>query len=186
MHDDSVLTGAAVLGATRPRAPLRWARHGLQLSRGLGALLLAGYVVQAWLGARIELVTLLQADRGWRLTSGLLLGWYLARQLRVPYLRLRGRVGAGSRALPEHQALGALGPLLLYAHAASPGRAHLWALVFTFLAVHGLASLSGWAASRRDRRLGVAWVVSHVALAMLLLALLGVHVFTVAWFEGAA
>jgi hypothetical protein len=72
--------------------------------------------------------------------------------------------------------IGALAPLVLYAHASRFGYGYLAWLVAVYLGIGAVGLMHRPIVSRRARRLFVAWFVAHLALSVLLLVLVAYHV----------
>ena len=131
----------------------------------LAVALLAAYVAQAAVGLEVPWLIRLQTVDAYKVATGCVLVSYLVVQWSaVPHRR------------ELHKLLGALAPLVLYAHASRFAFGYLTWLVAVYLGVGVVGLLHEPIVARRARRLFTWWFVIHLALAILLLVLVGYHV----------
>jgi hypothetical protein len=127
--------------------------------------LLVAYLAQAAVRLEVPWLLRLQAEDAYRVATGCVLICYLALQWSaVPHHRER------------HKLLGAFAPLVLYAHASRFAYGYLVWLAAVYLSVGAIGLLHQPIAARRARRLFTAWFVTHIALAVLLVIIVGYHV----------
>lgn len=143
----------------------------------LGLLLLAAFALQEfghwhwpWLAGR-------QADDVYKQLSGFALVCYLAHQWRCSRLRNRGLMQKAAKLLNQHKLLGALAPVVFYAHAQHLGYAYLLALSLAYFAIFITGLCSVEITGLRKPWFRKLWITLHVGLATGLLVLLGYHVF---------
>src|SRR5262249_20691167 len=115
----------------------------------------------------------------YRRWSGLGLVLFLAYQWYFPMLRLRGRLAGTARAYRAHKRVGALAPLVYYAHTATLRYGFVMFLSAVFLGnvTLGLANPDGIADPVRKRRYASTWLIVHVALSVVTVALMLLHVY---------
>jgi hypothetical protein len=127
--------------------------------------LLVAYLAQAAIGLDVPWLLRLQADDTYKIATGCML---------VAYLGLQWSAGPHHR--ERHKLLGALAPLALYVHASRFAYGYLVWLAAVYLSVGAIGLLHQPITVRRARRWFVAWFITHVALAVLLVILVGYHV----------
>lgn len=153
----------------------------------LGLALLLAYLAQAALGVYWPWLEALQADESYRRWSGALVAAYILAQWTLAARRAQGASAkVTGRSISRHRALGAVAPLVFYAHATHFGYAMLFALSVAYLgnAVVGLFDktwLKGQAARARYHR---RWLPIHIAISCLLVGLALVHLWVVFAYQG--
>jgi len=145
---------------------------------GLVALLVAQDVYDVELGWLEQL----QADDTYKLASGCVLVAYLAFQWTLAALRVRASKLAGTH-LRWHRIVGALGPVLFYAHATRFGWAYLAALSGLFLGNILLGSAAPLLQKLHVRWIAASWPIVHAAASVLTVALTAMHAFVAAYYE---
>jgi hypothetical protein len=131
----------------------------------LGVALLAAYLGQAAVQLQVPWLVALQAQDAYKVATGCVLLVYLAAQ----WSARRDRRGL-------HELLGSFAPVVLYAHASRFAYGYLAWLAAVYLGVGGVGLLYRPIAAHRARRLFTWWFVVHLALAVLLVILVGYHV----------
>jgi methionine sulfoxide reductase heme-binding subunit len=131
----------------------------------LAVALLAAYLGQALMHLDVAWLAAWQRDETYKLATGGALLAFLAMQ----WLFAR-------RSREVHLWLGALAPLVLYAHATRFAYGYLAWLVAVYLGVGAVGLLHRPIITRRARRLYIAWFIAHLALSVLLLVLAAYHV----------
>jgi hypothetical protein len=131
----------------------------------LAVALLAAYLGQAVMNLDFAWLVAWQRDEIYKLATGGALVAFLAMQ----WLFAR-------RSRDVHLWLGALAPLVLYAHATKFAYGYLVWLVAVYLGVGAVGLLHRPIVTRRARRLYIAWFIAHLALSVLLLVLTAYHV----------
>jgi sulfoxide reductase heme-binding subunit YedZ len=168
----------------RRRVPLANAVVG-GIAFGLMGLL----VSQDVYGLKIAALESLQRDGTWKLATGALLVAFLAFQWTLAIVRMRAKSSAAAP-LRWHRFVGALGPVLFYAHATRFGYAYLAALSGVFLGniLLGAAAplfhrLHGGGTRPMAKVLATGWPIVHVAASVLTVVLTAVHAVLAAWYE---
>lgn len=166
--------------ARRGRVPANAVVGGLAF--GLMGLL----VSQDVYGLKIAPLDALQRGATWKLVTGALLVAFLAFQWTLAIVRMRAKSSAAAP-LRWHRWIGALGPVLFYAHATRFGYAYLAALSSVFLGNILLGAAApllyrlqgrGW-----TKVVATGWPVLHVAASVLTVVLTAVHAVLAAWYE---
>lgn len=83
--------------------------------------------------------------------------------------------------LNRHRLLGSIAPLVLFVHATHTGFAALFALSLSFLFVAGAGSLE--VSPKSSLTLNSIWLSVHISVAVLMISLLALHVYTVMAFQ---
>lgn len=150
---------------------IRWA--------GFAGLLI--YLVQGVFGLHWEWLRSLQDVESYRLWSGGVLATFLLVQWLLPGLRISGRFKGAAKVYPWHRWLGALAPLLFYAHAVWLGYGYLVLLAMVFLSnvLVGLWDKTIVADLRARDRYARVWLTVHVTLACLTMGLTLFHIYVV-------
>lgn len=144
----------------------------------LGLLLLVVAMGLFGTGYDIPGLAGLRATENYALLSGLLMASYLIAQLTVPLVRADG--GKPRRwMIRAHKLLGALGPAFLIVHSNTMGYGYLAALSGVFLGSMVLGLCNHETLGLKGKIPSFVWMISHVALSVALLALVGVHVYLV-------
>jgi ferredoxin-NADP reductase len=152
----------------------------------IGLVLTAAFLLQAAFQIKWPWLENLQAVESYKRWSGLALLLYMGGQWLLPYLRLSGRFQAAARHYRLHQRQGALLPLVYYFHATTFGYAYLLALSSAFFATIVLAFLEPDRVVRQGRgrqQYALAWLATHVALSVLIVALVIYHIFVVFFYQ---
>ena len=147
-----------------------------------GALLIAAYVAQTIWGWRWEWLAALQVNELYQQLSGLVLVLFFLMQWRLSVARM-GSASPTTRLLTLHRDQGALGPLLLYLHAISFGHAYIRVMSISFLGLVALGLLQQPLARLNSNPVISAWLVIHVALAIVLPFFIGYHAFNAFYYE---
>ncbi|HET6585169.1 MAG TPA: hypothetical protein VFG69_17045 [Nannocystaceae bacterium] len=148
----------------------------------LGFGLVALLVVQDVYGLEIPALEELQRDGMWKLATGSALVAFLAFQWALAAIRMRGSSGAGKH-LRWHRCVGALGPVLFYAHATKFGYAYLAALSSVFLGNILLGAAAPVLQRLRVPWIRLGWPVLHIAASVLTLVLTAIHAVVAAYYE---
>lgn len=156
---------------------------------GLAFGLMGLLVSQDVYGLKVEPLEALQRDATWKLVTGSLLVAFLAFQWTLAIVRMRGK-SSPAAPLRWHRWVGALGPLLFYAHATRFGYAYLAALSGVFLGNILLGAgapllhrLHRAGARPLTKALALGWPIVHVAASVLTVVLTAVHAVLAAWYE---
>jgi ferredoxin-NADP reductase len=152
-----------------------------------GLALLVAYLVQAALGGHWAWLEALHAEEPYRRWSGALLTVFILAQWALPARRVQGASPkVTARAITQHRTLGAVAPLVFYAHTTHFGYAMLFALSATYFgnAMVGLFDKT-WIKSQTARaRYNRGWLPVHIAFSCLLIGLALVHIWVVFAYQG--
>lgn len=147
-------------------------------------------------GAAMWLLFLAQLDRGfewpplsvwqgytwYKIASGSLLAGFVCFQWLLALLRVNRRTRAARALYSWHQTAGAFSPVLLFLHSTRLGFGYLLVLSTVYIAnnVVGLVSPSTFP---RLKLLMPLWMIAHIALSVLLAALVVYHAWTALYYE---
>jgi hypothetical protein len=137
----------------------------------VGAMLLALYVVQGWLGLELPVLVRVQQHDTYKVISGCVLAGYLLHQALMARRRVFDPVGA----VAWHKLAGACAPIVLYLHASRFAYGYLVLLSFCFVGTIGLGLLHRPVVRSHVRWLYTWWFVLHIATSASLLVLAGYH-----------
>ncbi len=143
---------------------------------------MAAFAAQALWGWRWEWLAGLQEDELYKQLTGLVLVLFFSWQWRLSVARMTVAVPP-SRLLAVHRDYGALAPLLLYLHAISFGHAYIKVMSLAFLGLVALGLLHGPIARLNRNWVNTGWLVTHIALATVLVFLIGYHAFNAFYYE---
>jgi hypothetical protein len=115
----------------------------------------------------------LQASPTYKLASGATLLAFILFQWTLALARSRRWLRTSKVLYTLHQVVGLLGPLFLYLHSARWGFGYLVWLAAALFTNHALGLVH--ATGRTPKWLSATWLVTHVALSVLVLALAGFH-----------
>lgn len=113
--------------------------------------------------------------------SGLALVLLIAAQWRLTTARIKGT--SRRTDLASHRYWGTLAPLLVYLHADELGHAYVRVMCLAFLGLISLGLLHKPISRLRRSSLTTTWLITHVALATMLVFLIGYHAFNSFYFE---
>jgi methionine sulfoxide reductase heme-binding subunit len=136
----------------------------------LGSLILTAFFLQTLVDVSWPELEMMQSRLPYKIVSGALLAFFLVVQWR-----------RSNRA--EHRIVGILGPLILYLHASSLGFGSTFVLSTLFLANVALGLVNRETLGIKARWYGRAWLALHITLAITVLALGGLHVWTALYYE---
>lgn len=113
--------------------------------------------------------------------TGLLLTLYIAAQFILPVVRLTGRVKLAAQHYQIHKLQGAFAPIVYYIHSTTMGYGYLGILSAVFFGnfILGLFNHEMMAKPSNKKRYSNQWLVSHVFLAVILVGLIGYHIYIV-------
>ncbi|MEZ4399331.1 MAG: hypothetical protein R3B06_04890 [Kofleriaceae bacterium] len=143
----------------------------------LGAAFLIAYVLVVVTGLAPAALRRLQARDAYLVVTGLALASLVAYQFKLSLARMDRRP-VGPSAVARHRVVGALLPLGLLLHAPGFGFGYLrmLSLVFGAALVLGLVARGVRSLHRRVPWAYDAWFISHIAVSVLLVGLIGFHV----------
>jgi hypothetical protein len=123
-----------------------------------------------------------QGQTWYKVASGSLLAGFVCFQWLLALLRVNRWARAARALYPWHQTVGAFSPVLLFLHSTRLGFGYLLVLSTVYVAnnVVGLVSPSAFP---RLKVLLPFWVVAHIALSVLLAALVVYHAWTALYYE---
>jgi ferredoxin-NADP reductase len=147
----------------------------------LGLVLIALFAVQDIFQLKIPALEMWQAGESFRRWTGLILTLYMAAQFILPIMRWRGNVRTAAKYYNLHKLQGAFAPLVYYIHATSLGYAYLLVLSVVFFAnfVLGLFNQEIVAKPEQKKQYTYYWLIGHVVLSLLTIALLIFHIYIV-------
>ena len=125
----------------------------------------------------------LQADDAYKQISGFFLLGYIAFQWRLSISRAKAGTPVCRSILERHKLVGALAPLFFFAHSQQIGYAYLEALSLVYFAIFLTGLCHQEITQLHKPFLGFTWVILHVGLSVVLLFLLGYHIYTSYMFE---
>jgi hypothetical protein len=149
----------------------------------VGLTLLGGFFLQLAFGWHSRWLAEQQTHELYKQLSGLLLLLFICHQCWLSLQRTQGEPGTARHALAHHKRWGSVAPLLFYFHSISPGHAYLLVLSLSFFAVFTLGLLHQQLLRWQPKWLTQLWLIGHVALTMVLLILLGYHVYVAFVYE---
>jgi ferredoxin-NADP reductase/CRP-like cAMP-binding protein len=146
-----------------------------------GLALVAAFLVQALLNVRWPLLEAWQANNSFKMWSGMILLLFLGAQWLLPALRHQGRFRAAARLYDAHKQLGVALPLVYLAHSTTFGYGFLFVLSNIFFAnlVLGLLNKDLLTKLEWRRQYGTYWLIVHVGLSVLTMALVMYHIYIV-------
>ncbi len=148
----------------------------------LGLALFFIVVMQDMLSLKITWLEALQTQETFKIYSGLLLLVYLLAQFVVPYNKLceTPHVTRAS-SYNQHKQRGALAPLFFFIHSTTWGVAYLLLLSMVYFAnfLVGLFNYERIKNPSLRRRFFKSWLLLHITLAVVLMALVGFHLYVV-------
>lgn len=149
----------------------------------VGLALLAAFLILAFGPWRWPWLTALQNDEVYKQLSGFGLLGLIAYQWRFSALRAAGETRRANAMILRHKWIGALAPVLFYLHAQGFGHAYTQVLGAVFLVIVATGLFNQEISRVRRPWFYPTWIVMHVGSSMLLLALLGYHVYITYVFE---
>jgi hypothetical protein len=140
------------------------------------------FLEQLVLGTDWGPLSVWQGDRGYKIASGSLLAGFVCFQWLLALLRVNRWARAAKALFAWHQTAGMFSPVLLFLHSTRLGFGYLLVLSTVYAAnnVLGLVSPSTFP---RLKILLPFWVIAHIALSVLLAAMVVYHVVTALSYE---
>ena len=145
----------------------------------IGRILLLAFLVQALVGLRWDGLALLQGIEAYKQISGYGLLTLIGLQWRMALVKSSGRPFNMPFLKTVHQCQGAAARVLLYAHATTLGHGYQSLLVMSLLGTVAGGLFRPDAIHYHKRWYVIGWLVTHVNLAVLCLALTFFHIFIV-------
>jgi methionine sulfoxide reductase heme-binding subunit len=171
---------AAPIAHTRPAAPRAQSSPPLYVTVGVALWTL--WAVQLFFPLRWREFEVLRVTFEYRAVTGSALAMFVLAQWYLPYLRMRGKIGAATRHLPAHRRMGVLAPLLFMLHTPSFGYGFMNVLSACFL-VNNAIALFGYDLALRSKPIRIVWLTLHIAAALWVVALGAVHIATAVYYE---
>ena len=147
-----------------------------------GTLLIAAYIAQLIFSWRWEWLATLQEYELYKQLTGLALALFFLMQWRLSVVRM-GSASPATRLVSGHRNYGAVVPLFLYLHAITIGYAYIRVMSVAFLGLVALGLLQQPLARLNRKQVNASWLVTHVALAAVLVFLIGYHAFNAFYYE---
>ena len=156
-------------------------RAGLVITPQLvvGGVLLILFVMQLVAGVQWDALKALQSNSLYKQLTGLLLGFFIARQFRLGLARMKKRTSNIRSRLAQHKWQGVLAPLLFFVHSTTLGYAYTLILSVVFLSNIAVGLINVEVVRVRAQAYLSAWMVVHVGLAMATVGLAAFHVYIV-------
>jgi len=149
----------------------------------VGMVLVVAYTGMAMAGWRWLWLAGVQENELYKQLTGLALVLLFIAQWRLTVARTRGTTPHPGRLLLLHRNWGVLAPLLLFLHASSFGHAYVQVMCLAFLALLALGLLQRSVVRLNLSWLTTSWLVTHIALAAMLMLLVGYHAFNSFYYE---
>ena len=153
----------------------RWALVGLVLIVAYAGLAITGWH-WSWLIS-------LQEIELYKQLTGLTMVLLFIAQWRLMVARIRATTGRPVWLLQSHRNWGVLAPLLLFFHASDFGHAYVQLMSLAFLVLLSLEYLHRPIYRLNQSWLTTSWLVTHVALAAMLMLLVSYHTFNSFYYE---
>jgi hypothetical protein len=138
--------------------------------------------VQAAVGFDWGPLHALQREFWYRIATGSLLALFIAAQWFLALCRYQRWNHLAKRVYSWHQRIGIGAPVFLFLHSVRLGFGYLAVLTVAYLATNALGMLSPQAIVPL-RKYQTPWMVSHIALSILVAALAAYHSWTALYFE---
>ena len=149
----------------------------------LGVFLLSAYLAQALFHLKMPWLESLQQDQTYKITTGLVLLAFVGFQWLLTIFRMKGYKFLAHHHYNYHKQLGCFAPLIFYIHSTQLGYAYLALLSSVYLA-NTAVGLFNYETLRISRKSFVHyWMVTHVALSLLVVVLIIYHIFIVFAYE---
>jgi len=149
----------------------------------LGIVLIVAYVGLAIAGWHWSWLISLQEIELYKQFTGLTMVLLFVAQWRLMVARVRATPHRPVRMLQSHRNWGVLAPLLLFFHASDFGHAYVQLMCLAFLVLLSLGFLHRPIYRLNQSWLTTSWLVTHVALAAMLMLLVGYHAFNSFYYE---
>ena len=149
----------------------------------VGMLLVVAYAGLAIAGWHWPWLVSLQEIELYKQLTGLAMVLLFAAQWRLMLVRAQGAPRRPGRMLLSHRNWGVLAPVLLYLHASGFGHAYVQLMCLAFLALLTLGFMHRPINRLNQSWLMTGWLVTHVALAAMLMLLVGYHAFNSFYYE---
>ena len=148
----------------------------------LGLTLFTLFVLQCALNVKFPWLERLQLNETFKVYSGLLVLLYLFSQFVMPYNNASKARRLSVKHYQRHKFYGCLAPLLFYLHSTGVGTAYLLLLSAVFFSNFLVGIFNHERINSAKKRLAYfkVWLPVHIVLSVLLLGLIGFHVYVVA------
>lgn len=150
----------------------------------IGAILLTLYLFQEILDIRWPFMEELQANESYKRWSGFALAIFILLQWSLTLARVVKKWNEKSQTINTiHKWLGAISPVFFYVHASHFGFAYLFFLSICFFSNSLIGLLNTDTIKQKADWYLQGWMISHVALSMLISFLMIYHIFIVFYYE---
>jgi hypothetical protein len=149
----------------------------------VGMILIVAYAGMAVAGWHWPWLVSLQEIELYKQLTGLAMVLLFAAQWRLMLVRAQGAPRRPGRMLLSHRNWGVLAPVLLYLHASGFGHAYVQFMCLAFLALLALGFMHRPINRLNQSWVMTTWLVTHIALAAMLMLLVGYHAFNSFYYE---
>ena len=149
----------------------------------VGAALLAVVFSLVSLGVSPQWLHDLQNIEFYKMASGVALAAFLLFQWYLSSLRVRGRLRRAKRQYALHKKVGIWAPVLFYAHSVTLGYAYLLILSSAYFANTLVGLINPQTIRVRSKAYYYTWMIVHVALSVLVIALMVYHLWIALSYE---
>lgn len=146
----------------------------------LGTALLLLFLAQDFLHLKMAWFETLQAQKNYRIFSGIVVLGFIGFQWYLSLLRIRGRTRAAVKHYELHKRVGVWAPLIFYIHATGFGFAYLYFLSAIYFGNTVIGLFNPEALHIRQKPFTFSWMVVHVTFSVLLVFLAAYHLWIVA------
>jgi hypothetical protein len=148
----------------------------------VGAAMWLLFLEQLVLGTQWGPLGVWQGDKWYKMATGSLLGLFVCFQWLLALLRANRWARAARALYPWHQTAGVFSPVLLLLHSTRLGFGYLLVLSTVYIA-NNVVGLVGPSTFPRLKIVLPFWVIAHIALSVLLAALVVYHGWTALFYE---
>jgi len=146
-----------------------------------GYCLLLLYIAQLQFDIKLEFLYELQQNSVYKQITGYLLFIYVAYQFRLA--KVRNNIKMLAHVISLHKIQGVFAPLVLYIHSMQLGYAYQVLLSILFLSNCAIGLLSPQQLKTRNVTYSNVWLVAHVTIAVLVVALIFYHFYITYWYS---
>ena len=154
----------------------------VSLTNVVGGVLLGCVVILLSIRLVIPELSELQRKFVFKILSGCALWLFIGLQWLLAVSRVRGWSYVSKLLFVVHQVVGVGGPVLLYVHVRSWGFGYLNVLSAAFLFNHALGLMQP-RTPQRSRQFRSVWLISHIALSVVIVALASYHTWQAFYYE---
>lgn len=150
----------------------------------IGLLLIFGYLIQETFNLKVESLEILQTQENYKRWSGLVIGVFILFQWLLTFSRIIPKFRTKSGVINDlHKLIGAISPVLLYAHSTKFGYGYLAFFSYIFLTNMLIGTINLDVLKSTKEWLFKSWMIVHVALSMCITFLLFFHIAVVFYYK---